>query len=40
MALQETLDEVFVYRLKALHSILTPFMYDSLKTKLERDNAF
>lgn len=40
MALQETLDEVFVYRLKALHSILTPFMYDSLKTKLEIDNAF
>jgi type I restriction-modification system DNA methylase subunit len=37
---QDTLDEVFVYRLKALHSILTPFMYDSLKSKLERDRSF
>ena len=40
MELQETLDEVFVFRLKALHSILTPFMYDSLKTKLDRDRSF
>jgi len=34
------LDEVFVFRLKALHSILAPLMYDSLKNRLATDKAF
>lgn len=34
------LDEVFVFRMKALHSILAPLMYDSLKNRLAKDKAF
>lgn len=34
------LDEVFVFRLKALHSILAPLMYDSLKNRLATDKPF
>ena len=34
------LDKVFVFRLKALHSILAPLMYDSLKNRLAKDKAF
>ncbi|TET25956.1 MAG: hypothetical protein E3J73_05320 [Candidatus Bathyarchaeum sp.] len=39
-ASRTALDEVFVFRLKALHSILAPLMYDSLKNKLATDKAF
>jgi len=34
------LDEVFVYRLKTLHSILAPLVHDSLRDKLASDKAF
>ena len=34
------LDEVFVYRLKTLHSILAPLVHDSLKNKLASDKVF
>lgn len=34
------LDEVFVYRLKTLHSILAPLVHDSLKAKLASDKSF
>ena len=37
---QTALDEIFVFRLKALHSILAPLMYDSLKNRLTKDKAF
>jgi hypothetical protein len=39
-ASRSALDEVFVFRLKALHSILAPLMYDSLKSRLATDKAF
>lgn len=34
------LDEVFIYRLKTLHSILAPLVHDSLRDKLPSDKAF
>jgi len=39
-ASRTALDEVFVFRLKALHSILAPLMYDSLENRLATDKAF